>query len=173
MKKSILKYGYISSLIVVGVPVITSMILGFGAESFGKGEIIGYASMVVAMGTVYFAMRHYRDEVNQGDMSFEQGLKIGSLISVMAGLAFAAYNLVFVVWIMPDFNEQYFAYSTGLEVGSVEFKSQYDTMMAENGFMFSVTGGTLLMFLTVFLIGFIESVVSALIVKRKSVLTTG
>ena len=101
MKKLVLKYGLISSAIVVGVPVISSLFIGFGPESFGKGEIIGYTSMIVAMATVYFAMRHYRDELNNGMLSFGQGLSIGSLISVMAGVAFAIYNVVFVTWIMP------------------------------------------------------------------------
>jgi hypothetical protein len=169
MKKLILKYGLISSAIVVGVPVISSLFIGFGPESFGKGEIIGYTSMIVAMATVYFAMRHYRDELNNGMLSFGQGLSIGSLISVMAGVAFAIYNVVFVTWIMPDFNEQYFAYSSGLEVGSTRFEMEYANMMAENGFMFSTLGGTLLMFATVFLIGFVLSVISALIVQKKSV----
>jgi hypothetical protein len=169
MKKLILKYGLISSAIVVGVPVISSLFIGFGPESFGKGEIIGYTSMIVAMATVYFAMRHYRDELNNGMLSFGQGLSIGSLISVMAGVAFAIYNVVFVTWIMPDFNEQYFAYSSGLEVGSTRFEMEYTNMMAENGFMFSTLGGTLLMFATVFLIGFVLSVISALIVQKKSV----
>jgi hypothetical protein len=169
MKKLVLKYGLISSAIVVGVPVISSLFIGFGPESFGKGEIIGYTSMIVAMATVYFAMRHYRDELNNGMLSFGQGLSIGSLISVMAGVAFAIYNVVFVTWIMPDFNEQYFAYSSGLEVGSTRFEMEYTNMMAENGFMFSTLGGTLLMFATVFLIGFVLSVISALIVQKKSV----
>jgi hypothetical protein len=169
MKKLILKYGLISSAIVVGAPVLSSIFIGFGPESFGKGEIIGYTSMIVAMATVYFAMRHYRDELNNGLLSFGQGLSIGSLISVMAGVAFAIYNVVFVTWIMPDFNEQYFAYSSGLEVGSDRFEMEYANMMAENGFMFSTLGGTLLMFATVFLIGFVLSVISALIVQKKSV----
>jgi hypothetical protein len=169
MKKTVLKYGLISSVIVVGAPVLSSLFIGFGSESFGKGEVIGYTSMIVAMATVYFAMRHYRDELNNGLLSFGQGLSIGSLISVMAGVAFAIYNVVFVTWIMPDFNEQYFAYSSGLEIGSDRFEMEYANMMAENGFMFSTLGGTLLMFATVFLIGFVLSVISALIVQKKSV----
>uniref|UniRef100_UPI004047D535 DUF4199 domain-containing protein n=2 Tax=Roseivirga sp. TaxID=1964215 RepID=UPI004047D535 len=169
MKKTVLRHGLISSAIVVGVPVLSSLFIGFGPESFGKGEIIGYSSMIVAMATVYFAMRHYRDHLNNGQLSFGKGLSIGTLISVMAGVAFAIYNVVFVTWIMPDFNEQYFAYSSGLEIGSPRFEMEYANMTAENGFMFSLVGGTLLMFATVFLIGFVLSAISAVIVQKKSV----
>ena len=70
---------------------------------------------------------------------------------------------------MPDFNEQYFAYAEGLEIGTPEFETKFAAMMESNGFMFSVLGGTILMFVTVFLIGFIISVISALMLQRKQV----
>lgn len=167
MKNLIKKYGLISALIVVGVPVISNLITGYNKESFALGEIIGYTSMIVAMASVFVAMKHYRDNENHGNLSFGEGLKIGLGISVIGGLAFAIYNAVFVTWLMPDFNEQYFAYSTGLEIGSAEFDSQYATMMEENGFMFSLVGGSLLMFFTVFLIGFVESIIGAMVLKKK------
>jgi len=170
MKNIVVRYGVIASLIVVGVPLLSGLIIGFGMDSFAMGEIIGYASMIVAMTTVYFAMRHYRDQINKGVISFGLGLKIGSLISVLAGIAFAIYNVVFVTFIMPDFNEQYFAYAEGLELGTSEFEAKFAAMMEANSFMFSVLGGTILMFSTVFLIGFIMSVISSLMLQRKQVM---
>ncbi|WP_323756843.1 DUF4199 domain-containing protein [Roseivirga sp.] len=170
MKNIVVRYGVIASLIVVGVPLLSGLIIGFGMDSFAMGEIVGYTSMIVAMTTVYFAMRHYRDQINNGMLSFGLGLKIGSLISVLAGIAFAIYNVVFVTFIMPDFNEQYFAYAEGLELGTPEFEAKFAAMMESNGFMFSVLGGTILMFATVFLIGFIMSVISSLILQRKQVI---
>ncbi|KYG78908.1 DUF4199 domain-containing protein [Roseivirga echinicomitans] len=170
MKNIVVRYGVIASLIVVGVPLLSGLIIGFGMDSFAMGEIVGYTSMIVAMTTVYFAMRHYRDQINKGVLSFGLGLKIGSLVSVLAGIAFAIYNVVFVTFIMPDFNEQYFAYAEGLELGTPEFEAKFTAMMEANGFMFSVLGGTILMFSTVFLIGFIMSLISSLILQRKQVM---
>ncbi len=167
MKNLIKKYGLISALIVVGAPLIANLITGFNKESFALGEIIGYNSMIVAMATVFVAMKHYRDNLKEGVMSFGEGLKLGLGISVIGGIAFALYNAVFVTYIMPDFNEQYFAYQSGLEMGSAQFTTEYNTMMEENGFMFSLLGGLLLMFFTVFLIGFVESVIGAMVLKRK------
>mgnify|MGYP003630910938 FL=1 len=170
MKNIVVRYGVIAGLIVVGIPLLSGLIIGFGMDSFAMGEIIGYTSMIVAMTTVYFAMRHYRDQINKGMLSFGLGLKIGSLVSVLAGIAFAIYNVFFVTFIMPDFNEQYFAYAEGLEIGTPEFEAKFTAMMEANGFMFSVLGGTLLMFATVFLIGFIMSLISSLILQRKQVM---
>lgn len=168
MKNIIIRYGVVACLIVVGTPLLSGLIIGFGRESFAIGELIGYTSMIVAMSTVYFAIRKYRDNLNGGALSFGTGLKIGSLISVLGGLAFAAYNILFVTVIMPDFNEQYFAYSQGIEVGSPNFEWEFNAMMESNPFMFSLLGGTLLMFVTVFLIGFVMSVISSIILQRKT-----
>ena len=169
MKKIVLKYGTIASIIVVGIPAVSMVFTGSGRDSFDMGEVIGYSSMIVAMGLVYFAMRYFRDKENEGELTFGQGMKIGVLISAMGGAAWGLYNYIFVTFIMPDFNEQYYAHQTGQEIGSPEFEQGFAQMMEANGFMFSKAGGTLLMFVTVFLIGFIISVISSLILQRKSV----
>lgn len=166
MKKSLLKYGLIASLIVVGIPLISGMIMGFGPDSFALSEVIGYTSIIVAMATVYFAIRQYRDQQNEGRLHFGTGMKIGLLISTIGGIAFGIYNAIFVTYVMPDFNEQYFAYSTNTEVGTPEFEKGFTEMMTENEFMFSVLGGSIVMFLTVFLIGLVLTTISALILKH-------
>ena len=172
MKKIIINYGLIGAGIVVGFPFLGTLILGTGEDSYTMGEIIGYASIIVSMSLVYFAMRVYRDKENNGQIKFSEGLKIGTLISILGGIAFAIYNLVFVLWIDPDFNEKYFAYQSGLERGSAEFQKQFSAMMETGGFMYSTLGGTITMFMTVFLIGFVLSIISSLILKTNQVQAT-
>ena len=167
MKILIKKYGSIAALIVVGIPVIQNLITGTSKESFALGEIVGYTTMVIAMATVFVAMKHYRDNLNNGAMTFGQGIRLGLGISAVGGVAFAIYNAVFVTLIMPDFNKQYFSYQTGLEVGTDEFQSQFNAMMETSGWMFSAVGGSILMFFTVFLIGFVESLIAAMIFQKK------
>lgn len=169
MKKIVIKYGSIASLIVVGAPVIFMVIVGMGPESFDLGAIVGYTSMIVAMALVYFAMRHFRDNQNEGTMSFFQGMQIGLLISAMGGVAWGIYNLVFVKFIMPDFYEQYYAHQSGQTIGTPEFQQGFTQMMDQMGFWYTDFGGTLLMFLTVFLIGFVISLISSLILQRRVV----
>ncbi len=171
MKKIILKYGLYGAAIAVGVPLLSSLIIGTGPDSYSTGEIVGYTSIIVAMSLVYFAMRVYRDKENDGKISFGQSLQIGTLISVLGGIAFAVYNLIFVLWVDPEFNEKYFAYQMGLERGTAEFEKQFSSMMESGGFMYSTLGGTITMFMTVFLIGFVLSVISSLILKTKQVQT--
>lgn len=168
MKRILKIYSPYVVAIVVGVPVLSSLITGFGPESFGSGEIIGYSSMIVAMALIFFAVRNHRDKVNEGVISFGEGMKIGLSLSTVGGLAWGLYNFIFVTWIMPDFNEQYVAYAEGLEIGTPAFEAKYEALMNGSGsFMYSPIGGTILMFLTVFLIGFVISVISALVLQSK------
>lgn len=154
--------------IVVGVPVLSGLITGFGPESFSSGEIIGYSSMIVAMALIFFAVKNHRDKINEGVITFGESMKIGLSLSTIGGLAWGLYNFVFVTWIMPDFNEQYVAYVEGLEIGTPAFEAKYNALMDSSGsFMYTPIGGTILMFMTVFLIGFVISVISALVLQSK------
>jgi len=167
MKSIIKKYGILAALICVGFPVLSSLVIGIDSNSYGIGELVGYASIVVAMSLVYFAMRNYRDKENEGQLNFGDGMKIGTIISAIGGLAFAAYNLVFVTLIDPDFNEKYFANQKGLERGTDEFEREFSALIESGGFMYTIAGGTVLMFFTVFLIGFVLTVISSLVLKTK------
>lgn len=60
----------------------------------------------------------------------------------------------------------------GLERRTVEFQKQYAALMEGGSFMFSVGGQAILMFLTVFLIGFVVSIIGGLILQRKQDLKT-
>ena len=108
----------------------------------------------------------FRDNENKGLMTFGEGMKIGLAVSSIGGLAFAIYNWIFVTWVMPDFNEQYYAYMSGNEIGTPEFNAGFNEMMETSGFMYSKVGGSLVMFFTVFLIGLVISVISSMILKK-------
>ncbi|MBO3698611.1 DUF4199 domain-containing protein [Roseivirga sp. E12] len=168
MKRILKIYSPYVLAILVGIPVLSGLITGFGPESFSSGEIIGYSSMIVAMGLIFFAIRNHRDKVNDGVISFGESMKIGLSLSTLGGLAWGLYNFVFVTWIMPDFNEQYVAYVEGLEVGTPAFQAKYDALMSgSESFMYTPIGGTILMFMTVFLIGFVITVISSLVLQSK------
>lgn len=169
MKKRIINTGLIASALVVGIPALSLLFTGTGKESFEVGEYIGYGTIIVAMALIFFAIRSFKVEENQGRLSFGEGMKMGTAIAAIGGLAFAIYNYVYVVWIDPDFMEAYISYSTGLEVGSEALKEHIATAYETDPFFMSLTGQSVLMFLTVFLIGFIITVISSLILKSSIV----
>lgn len=102
-------------------------------------------------------------------ISFGESMKIGLVISAMGGIAWGLYNFIFVTWIMPDFNQQYFAYAEGLEIGTPDFEVKFEALMnGSESFMYTHLGGTILMFFTVLLIGLVISLISSLVLQSKS-----
>ncbi|OEJ99716.1 DUF4199 domain-containing protein [Roseivirga misakiensis] len=152
--------------ILMGVPIIFGLIYGYGPETFDAGEVIGYSSMIVAMALIFVAVKNHRDKVNKGSISFGEAMRIGLSLSGIGGLAWGLYNFIFVTWIMPDFNEQYLAHQEGLEIGTSAFQEKFDALMnSSESFMYTPLGGTILMFVTVFLIGTVISIISGLVLK--------
>ena len=155
----------------VGIPLLSIAFVGLGPDGYAIGELIGYSTIVIAMLLIIVAQVNYRKE-QDGQLSFGEAFKIGIGISTIGGLAFGLYNTVYVLWIDPEFNEKYFAYSMGLERGTADFQQQYAAAMSGSNFMYSIGGQALLMFLTVFLIGFVVSIIGGLMLQRKQNLKT-
>lgn len=168
MKNTVLKYGFYS--------FVTALIVFYLALTFGKGmdfstqEVLGYSSMVVSLIFVFFGIKHFRDSVNNGKVSFGKALGIGILISLFAGLGFGIIDYIYTSVINPNFTTEYLAKSLETMEATLspeEFKIKSEELtktMTEyggSGFMAA------LMFVTVLLVGFVISLISALILQRK------
>ena len=134
-------------------------------------RVIGYASMVVSLSFVYFGIRHFRDKENSGILSFGKGLLIGVLISLITALAFGILDVVYIKFINPDFQTEY--YDTIIaelrqNLPAAEFEIKRQEMEAQRELFSSTFISFLLMFLTVLIIGFIISLISALLLQRKN-----
>lgn len=169
MKKTVLKYGIYGALVIC-VLFLTKFFLGKDL-SFKTQEWLGYGSIVISLLFIFFGIKHYRDRENNGVVGFGKALKIGLLISIIVSLAFGLLNIVYVEIINPDFMTEYYAYMvdqvkenfTGAEL---ETKLQE---MQDQKEMFSNLGfSTFIMFMTVFMIGLIMSLLSSLILQRKN-----
>ena len=134
------------------------------------GEIIGYSSMVVSLIFVYFGIKHFRDKENKGTVSFGRALLIGFLISLMAALAFGILDVIYVKFVNPEFMTDYYEGmleqarslpAEEFEIRKTELESEKE--MFSNPFMYFF-----IMSMMVLVIGFIISLLSALILQRKT-----
>jgi hypothetical protein len=152
MQSTIIKYG-IYSCITAAVLFILGLVFGQEAD-FSTREILGYASIVVSLLFVFFGIKHFRDKENGGLVSFKQALLLGLAISVMAGIGVAIVDAIYTIFINPEFFDEFtqMMKDQGREDEIIEMGSG---MMAA------------IMFVTVFVIGFIISLLSALILQRK------
>lgn len=152
MKTTVIKFG-IYGLVVAMVIFLGALYFGRGL-SYGTQEVLGYTSMIASLVFVYFGIKHFRDQENEGRVSFGKALIIGLLISLITAVGFAIADYIYTTAINPDFFEEYEAamLAQGYEGEIPKFTSSL---------------AALLMFLTVTVLGLIISIISALILQKK------
>jgi hypothetical protein len=168
MKNTVIKYGLyalLSGFVFFGLPFL----LGMGVN-FDYGELIGYTSMVLSLLFVYFGIKHYRDNVNEGKVSLGKAIGIGMLIALFSAVGVAFFDYIYTTQINPDFANEYIEYSIKkmevtltpeeLKISSEELRQQ----MKDYG---SPSFMALMMFTSVLILGFIISLISGLILQRK------
>lgn len=168
MKKTVLKYGSYGFL--VGITVFLLAFLIGDNLSYSIQEVIGYTSMVASLSFIYFGIKHYRDNVNNGLVSLGKAIIIGLLISIFVGIGVAIIDFIYTTVINPDFATEYLDKTLATmketlspEAFEVEKAKLTEQMEAYGGSGFMA----FIMFITVVMIGFVISLISGLILQRK------
>lgn len=169
MKKTILRYGIYGGITIMALFMV-SLYVGEGLD-YTTQEIIGYASMLISLSFVFFGIKHFRDQVNNGVVSLGKAIVIGLAISLITAIAFGLLDFIYVKYINPGFMEEYYTNNLAqlqetlpaaeFEVKKAELESQKELFM--NPVMSFV-----LMSMTVLVIGFVVSLISGLILQRKA-----
>lgn len=150
MKRTIIKFGS-RAFIIGGLLFLASLTLG-GNLDYSIQAVLGYGSIIISLLLVYYGIRFFRDKENNGKLGFGQALFIGLAISGCAGLAFAIVDYLYTTMINPEFFSEY---SAAMEASGQEIQEMGSGIMAA------------VMFATVLVIGFIISIISALLLQRK------
>ncbi len=169
MKKTIFKFG--------GYGAIAGAIIFMGSHflpwemDFDTLEIFGYASIFASLSFVFFGIKHFRDKLNNGTISFKKAILIGLAISAIVGLVVGLLDIVYVTVINPDFSAEYVQYTLeGMKdtLSAEEFTIQKAQLLEEMKAFDNPVFSGLFMFTIVFVIGIIISLISALILQRKN-----
>lgn len=154
MKSTVLKYGIYGLL--TGVVIFSlHLILGVDKLESSTNEILGYVSIFLSLSFVYFGIKHYRDRVNNGVISIGKALAIGVLISILVGIGVAIADFVYTTFIDPSFFDN------------------YEQMLRDQGRadeIIKMTSATAALFMLVLVtvIGFVISLISGLLLQRKT-----
>ena len=152
MTSTIVKYGFYS-ILTAAIIFLAALVLGADL-SMSAQAILGYVSMVVSLLFVFFGIKHFRDNKNEGTITFKKAFIIGVFITLFAAVGFAIVDFIYTTVINPDFMKEYIE---AMEAsGSTEEIPEYGS-----AFM------ALIMFLTVLVIGIIMTILSGLILARK------
>ncbi len=168
MKRTIIRFGLYSTITICLLSFLIWALIGVTDD--GMGEIIGYSSMVVSLLFVFFGIKHFRDKENNGIVGFGKALLIGVLISLMASIAFGILDVIYVKFINPEFMTDYYdrMFDQARSLPAEEFEIRKTELESEKEMFSNPITHFFIMSMMVFVIGFIISLLSALILQRKT-----
>jgi len=109
MKKIVLVFGLISGAIAATLMWVLMAFVKSGTINFDNGMFFGYATMIIALSLVFFGVKSYRDN-HGGHISFWKGLQVGTLISLISAVCYAASWEIYYPSVGDDFMQKYTAY---------------------------------------------------------------
>lgn len=168
MKKTVTKFGLYGAITICVLFLLSWFV--FDDLPYFSQEVLGYISMVLSLSFVFFGIKHYRDKENDGKVSFKKALVMGILISLITALAFGILDVFYTEVLNPDFMTEYYDHSVEVLKESLppdEFEAKLAEMESQKALFSNPLFSFALMALTVFVIGFIISLLSALILQRK------
>lgn len=169
MKAVTLKFGSIGAIVML-VCIIPTLVFEMHKNlDLSTQEVVGYATIFLSLGVILFAMKEYRDRYNNGYISYGEAVKLGVLISLFPSVLFMLYNYYFVIVLDPGFMDQYASISLQQQypdLAAADIPAKLAEMKAETPYFFNIHFQGALMFFTVLIIGLIESLIFALLVKK-------
>jgi len=145
-------------------------------NNFELGEVLGYSTMIIALSTIFFAIKAFRDKHQHGMITFGKSFLIGLYITLIAGAIYAIGWEIYYQNFASDFMTQYTTHyiekmkSSG--ASELEIKQQIESMadmqeLYKNPIL--RFGFTLMEILPV---GIIISLISAAFLFKRKQLTT-
>ncbi len=107
MSKVVLTFGLIAGAIVAALMWLSQPLMGDGTISFENGMLVGYATMIIALSLVFVGVKSYRDNYNNGTLTFGKGFQVGILIALVASFIYAVSWEAYLTTLEGDFMEQY------------------------------------------------------------------
>jgi peptidoglycan biosynthesis protein MviN/MurJ (putative lipid II flippase) len=170
MKKTVLTFGLISGIIMISMMLIP-LIIGKDFVHGNTGMLIGYSTMVLAGILIFVGVKSYRDNQQNGFITFGRAFKVAVLIALISSLVYVAVWMVLSYTVYEDFMEKYCAAmaekakASGLTPEELaakkaemeQMKEWYKNPLIRAGFTF----------LEPMPVGLILSLLSALILKKK------
>ena len=162
MKNYVLRYGLIGGCLSIGLGLFNWF---FIAQTFGynASQFVGYLSIILGLLCIPLGIKYFRDNLNDGVISFSAGFKIGIGITFVTSIIMFFYSVLFFVLVGDDFNKWREKRLTVSELKQAELQ------MAEMpDFILSPWFQGLVTFLIIFLIGLIINLVSSLALKSSN-----
>jgi len=132
---------------------------------------LGYTSMILAFSLIFVGVKNFRDNFNEGAVTFGKAFQIGLLITLIASTVYVVVWLISYKFFFPDFAEKYAA-QTKLEMqaqgaSAAEIKTQMKQMADYAKLYQNPLFNILMTYAEIFPVGLVISAIAALILKKK------
>lgn len=107
MKKIILLNGLIAGAIVSAMLLITQYIFRVNNTTLDYGMLIGFSTMIISLSLIFVAIKSYRDQHQNGIITFGKAFQIGILIAIITSLMYATTWEIYFNTAGSDFVEWY------------------------------------------------------------------
>jgi len=158
MKRLIIRYALYGSSVSIALGLLNWFVLA--PISVGLSQAVGYLSIIASLFCIPLGLKYFRDKLNSGSLTFKEGFRIGMGITLVASAILFLYSLLFFVIAGSDFTEWREAGMTA--EGQAEMTNMPDYIMSP---LFQAV----IMFVTVFLIGFIINLISIFVLKSNPI----
>jgi len=171
MKNIVLTYGCIAGTIVSLMMVVGSYTCYHDAQ-FKPNMFWGYGGMVVAFAFITIGILKFRNQHNQGSITFGKAFQIGLLIALITSTFYVVVWLIEYYLFVPDFMDKYVsatlkvAQENGITGAALEAQKQQLQMYQDwykNPLLL-----ILLTYAEILPLGILVALLSALALKRKS-----
>jgi len=172
MRKNILVCGLIGGLIAASWGVAGEGAFG-DSLSLNTRMVFGYASMILAFSLIFVAIKNYRDNHNNGIVSFGKALSIGLLITLIASTMYVAVWMIDYSYFVPNFGEKYQAQvlaemkASGASADVIQ-KQAAELAVTMEKYKTSPTFRVMFTYLEIVPVGIVVSLIAALILKHKA-----
>jgi hypothetical protein len=172
MKKTIWICGVIAGVISVSWGVVGEGLLS-DHLSLNTRLIFGYATMILGFSLIFVAIKNYRDNYNNGQITFGKALRIGLLITLIASTVYVVVWMIDFSYFVPDYGEKYTAQAiaelkaSGASAAEIQKQgAEMASTMAK--YKSSAFFRVMFTYLEIVPVGVVISLIAALILKNKS-----
>ena len=177
MKKTILTFGLIGGVLSIIFTFLIATLCDKDMIAFDKAELVGYASMVIALSMIFFGIKSYRDNYGMGAVTFWKGVQIGILITCIGSVMYIAGAELYTV-INPGFaprvTEKYKEYEARKLAQKGASQAEIDANVRQMTEMLNMMENPLIRFgiylSEIFPVGLIITFLSAALLRRRELL---
>jgi hypothetical protein len=174
MKKIIVLNGLIAGAIVSVMLIITQYIFRANHTTVDYGMLIGFSTMIISLSLIFVGIKSYRDQQQNGTITFGKGFQIGILIAVIASFMYATTWEIYYNTMGADFLEWYSKTQMDKLVAEGASEAELNTMKADLNQMGELYKTPMIRFsmtlMEIFPVGLVMTLISAALLRKKEIL---